>query len=122
MSGLFAEFMIHTLRVHAKTFTLDSTGSPVPHTMAPVTVKGKMRSISARESGASGLSLTNTWVFTTTDEWNFGAVTDVEWLDKLNAAGEPRTFDQHGSSLPSEMGWETDHTKVYLVERGADLG
>jgi hypothetical protein len=113
--------MIHTLRVYAQGVTHDATGSPIFTDLPPVTVSGMMQQLSSREAGGSGLNIMNSFVFGTKFDWKFGAVTYVEWLDELDSEGNPRKFDQQGSPIPRRMGRPTDHTVVYLVERGAAL-
>lgn len=118
MARAFERFLVHDLLVHAKTATYDAAGSPEWHTVAPVTVRGYMRQIDSKEAGATGLSIFNTFVFWTKEDWKFSTVTHVEWLDEVDAAGDPRVFDQHGTARVSKLGRPTDNSMIYFIERG----
>jgi hypothetical protein len=108
MSGLFDDFMVHTVGVVTMTITENAKGSPIETPNPPIEVRGMMLPLGSKESIALGLSLVNTYRFTTTAEWLGKASSEVIWGS--------RRFNQFGSAQTASMGWDLDHTTVILTE------
>jgi hypothetical protein len=108
MSGLFDDFMVHTVGLITMTMGEDASGAPEPTPNPPIEVKGMMLPLDSRESIALGLSVVTTYRFTTTAEWLGKASSEVIWGS--------RRFNQFGSAQVSSMGWDLDHTRVILTE------
>lgn len=107
--GIFDKFMVHSITVILKpTTSLDDSNSPVYTPSPPVAVQGQLLPVSTKEALELGLEVTNTFRFTTTNEYPGGPVSQVQY--------EARRFKQYGSPMTYSMGWDIDNTQVILTE------
>lgn len=110
MTDIWDEFMKDSVSVVTRSEAgRDDAGSMRYTDNPPVIVKGMMQQMSSKEAYALGLSITTTYEFSTVSPWGGGAISSITW--------DGRSFDQFGAADTADMGWDTDHSTVILVEK-----
>lgn len=112
--GIFDDLQPHTISVILNPATsLDGSNSPEYTPSPPVAVQGQLLPVSTKQALELGLAVTNTFQFTTTNDYPGGPVSHVQH--------GARRFRQYGSPMTHSMGWDIDSTQVILTEIGPEV-